>query len=291
MGTQASQQTAGSSARPFLRSSSPRDARGINGSEPFQWLVRAGFFARGIIYAVIATLTFALALGIGIKPAAANPQGALTVIGGAPLGRLALGIIAVSVLAYAIWKLWQAVRGHGPEGGGGARVRDRLANLGGSLVYLAFFGVAIAVFSGSAGNGSEEPKETASQLLGMPGGELLLGIAGTVLLAVSVYQAYDAISGSFAKDSKTGQMSHRRRRVFMVIGRVGIVARAIIFSLVGYFLLRAAIELHARLAVGVDGALARVHREPFGSWLLGLVAAGLLIFAAFSVLEGHHRRL
>jgi hypothetical protein len=256
-----------------------------------QWLVRAGFLARALTYAVIAALTLALALGIGVRPAAANPQGALAVINTGPLGRLALGIISAALLAYAVWKLVQAVRGRGPEGGGGEGVKDRLANLGGALMYLAFFGVSIAVLTGSAGNGSRQTKETASQLIGTPGGELLLGIAGVALLAISIHQAYAALTGRFANDNKVGQMDRSRRRVFMLLGRAGILARAVIFSLVGYFLVRAAIELHAGLAVGVDGALARVHQEPFGSWALALVAAGLFTFAAYSLLESRYRRL
>jgi hypothetical protein len=287
----ASHRAVGRANRSYARRRSSWWECHFGGSEPLQWLARAGFLARSLTYAVIAGLTVAIALNVDVRPAAANPQGALSVINSGPLGRVALGTISVALLAYAVWKLVQAVRGRGPEGGGGRAVWDRLANLGGGLVYVAFFGVAVAVLSGSVGNGSRQPKQTASQLLGIPGGEILLAIAGVALLLVSIYQAYDAISGRFANDNKIGQMSPERRRTFMVLGRVGILARAIIFSLVAYFLLRAAIELHAGLAVGVDGALARVHREPFGSWLLVLVAAGLFTFAAFSLLESRYRRL
>lgn len=260
-------------------------------AKPVRWLIRAGFLARCVTYTVIAALTLALALGIGLNHAAASPQGALSVINSGPLGRLALGIIAAAVLAYAVWKLVQAARGRGPEGGGGPSLKARLSNLGGGLMYVAFFGVAVAVLTGSVGNGSRQPRQTASRLLGIPGGEVLLGIAGLGLLVVSIYQAYDAISGRFANDNKLGQMSRKRRRAFMLLGRIGILARAIIFALVAYFLLRAAIELHAGLAVGVDGALGRIHREPLGSWVLALVAAGLFTFAAFSLLESRYRRL
>lgn len=288
---QASHRAVGRADRSYARTRSSWWARHVQARKPLHWPVRAGFLARALTYGVIAGLTLAIALDMDIRPAAANPQGALSVINSGPLGRLVLGIISAALLAYAIWKLVQAIRGRGPEGGGGPGVKDRLANLGGALVYLVFFGVAIGVLSGSAGNGSSQPKQTASQLLGIPGGEVLLGVAGIVLLGVSIYQAYDAISGRFASDNKVAEMRTARRRAFMLLGRVGILARAIIFSLVAYFLLRAAIELHAGLAVGVDGALARVHREPFGSWMLALVAAGLLTFAAFSLLEARYRQL
>jgi hypothetical protein len=290
-GVDASREPAGPSDRLPGRSFSPRPTLRLARSESLHWLVRVGFLARAITYGVIAGLTAALALGIEVRPASANPQGALAVICGAPLGRLMLAIISVALLAYAIWKLGQTVRGRGPEGGGGPGVRKRLASLGGGLIYLAFFAVSIAVLTGNTGNGSRQPRETASQLIGVPGGEVLLAVAGIGLLAVSIYQAYDAIRGDFANDNKIEQMSRARCRAFLVIGRVGLLARAVVFSLVGYFLLRAAIELHAGTAVGVDGALASVQREPLGSWLLTLVAVGLLTFAAFSVLEARYRRL
>jgi hypothetical protein len=86
-------------------------------------------------------------------------------------------------------------------------------------------------------------------------------------------------------------MGPAKRRLLMASGRVGLAARAIVFALVGYFLLRTAIDYEPSRAVGVDGALAHLHREPLGQWLLGLVAAGLLAFAVYSVLEGAYRRL
>jgi hypothetical protein len=42
--------------------------------------------------------------------------------------------------------------------------------------------------------------------------------------------------------------------------------------------------------VGVNGALERLQHQPLGQWLLGGVAAGLLTFAVFSLLEARYRR-
>jgi hypothetical protein len=254
-------------------------------------LVRAGFVARAIVYGVIGALALAVAFGAVIRPASPNPQGALSLINGVPLGRPALVIIAAGLLAYALWKLAQALVGRGPEGGGGADVKQRLANLGGGILYLAFFAVAVAVLIGSTGNGSAQPRSTAGQVLSLPGGDVLLGIAGIALLAISIYQIYDAISGNFANDNKVEQMSLAHWRGFMLVGRVGLIVRALVFGVVAYFLLRAAIDLKAGNAVGLDGALAALHRQSFGSFLLAFAAAGLLTFAVFSLLEARYRRL
>jgi hypothetical protein len=209
----------------------------------------------------------------------------------APLGKVVLVVIAAGLLAYALWKLAQGVLGRGPEGGGGHSLMERISNLAGGAVYLGFFVLAIEVLTGSAGISSSEPRQAASGVLGWPGGRVLVVIAGAGLVAISIYQAYEAIRGGFANDSKLEKMSPGTRRAFLGLGRVGLIVRAAVFALIGYFLIRTAIEFKASKAVGVDGALAKVHAQPLGPWLLAFVGAGLLVFAAFSFLEGRYRRL
>lgn len=267
------------------------DALAVERSEPFELLVRAGFATRAVTYGVIGGIALALALGVGPAPAAPNQQGALAFIAGAPLGRAVVALAAAGLLAYSLWKLGQAVLGRGPEGGGGPDLKDRVASAGGGVVYLGFFAVALRILFGSSSSGSGEASKTAAGVLGWPGGPALVGIAGAVLVAISLYQTYDAVRGGFAEDSKLGDMTASVRRLFMLLGRVGLAARALVFALVGYFVLRTAIDFNSREAVSLDGALARVHREPFGPWLLGLAAAGLLVFAIYSLFEARYRRL
>lgn len=271
--------------------SAERETETVEGSAPFRWLVRAGFIARGITYGVIGALALAVAFGAGTMGTTPNQQGALALIARTPVGRPALVVISAGLLAYALWKLTQGAFGRGPEGGGGTNWKDRVANLAGGVVYLLFVAVAIRVLTGNAGNSSSEPSHAASGLLGLPGGQLIVGIAGAGLLAISLYQLADALRGRFADDSKTEGMDSHEHRLFMWLGRIGLTARALVFGLIGYFLLRTAVEYNPHNAIGVDGALARLHHEPLGAWLVGLAGVGLLTFALFSLIEGRHRRL
>jgi hypothetical protein len=266
-------------------------ARAFERSQVFDWLVRAGFIARGVTYGVIGALAVALALGAGTMGATPNQQGALALIARSAVGRPALVLIAVGLLAYALWKLMQAVVGRGPEGGGSPRALDRISNAAGGIVYIAFFIVAVRVLAGSAGNAAHSSQHAVAGLLGWPGGAVIVGAAGVILIAISLYQMIDAIRGAFAEESKVGRLDEGERRVFMTLGRVGLGGRALVFGLVGYFLLRSAIDYNPSKAVGVDGALARLHGQPYGPWLVALVAAGLLAFATFSFAEAKYRRL
>jgi hypothetical protein len=73
--------------------------------------------------------------------------------------------------------------------------------------------------------------------------------------------------------------------------RIGLLARAIVFALVGYFLLRTPMTFNPGNAVGVDGALERLRHTALGPWLVGIAAVGLLTFAVFSLVEARYRRL
>jgi Domain of Unknown Function (DUF1206) len=259
--------------------------------QPLLWAVRAGFVTRSVTYGVIGAIALALAVGAGAAPAAPNQQGALALIAQAPLGRVAVAVAAVGLLAYALWKFSQAVFGQGPEGGGDSDAKDRVANAAGGIVYLAFFVVAVRILLGNSSSGSNAPSKTAAGVLGWPGGSVIVGIVGAVLIAVSLFQIYDASRGGFADDAKLHEMSPGERRLFMTLGRVGLIARALVFGLIGYFVLKTAIDFNPHEAVGLDGALGRVHHEPFGPVLLGLAAAGLLVFAVYSLFEARYRRL
>lgn len=278
---------AGSRAQPPRRGESKAEA--IAGSKPFRWSVRAGFLARAVTYAIVGVLALALAFGAGTMGASASQQGALALISRGWLGKLALIVIVVGLLAYAIWKFTQAAFGRGPEGGGGAGLWDRVTNVAGGVAYVVFFAVAVRALSGGSSSGGT--RHTADGVLGWPGGPVLVALGGGALVAISAYQIYDAVRGKFADEARTGRMGREERRLFMLLGRIGICARALVFVLVGYFFIRTAIEFNPSSAVGVDGALSKLHHQTLGTVLVALVAVGLLIFAAFSFFEARFRRL
>lgn len=268
-----------------------RETRAAERSQPFRWLVRAGFLARGITYGIVGALALALAAGAGTDGTPASQQGALALLNQGWLGKVALAVIAAGVLAYALWKLTQGILGRGPEGGGGTSLIDRAGNVAGGIAYIVFFAVAVRILTGAGGSSSGGPQHEAAGVLGWPGGPILVGLGGGILVGVSAYQLYDGLSGNFAQEAKTGEMGREQRRLFLALGRIGLSARALVFVLIGYFLVRTAFDYNPSSAVGVDGALARLHHQTFGPWLVGLVGVGLIVFAAFSFLEGRFRRL
>jgi hypothetical protein len=255
-------------------------------SDGFEWLARAGFAARGIVYVIIGILAIKLALGSGHT--SASQQGALRAIAVQPFGNVLLILIAIGLGGYALWRLARAALGHGPEGSDSGV--DRVAALASGVVYSGLCAIAVTILLGSSGGSGGAQKATAG-VLGWPAGTWLVGIAGIVLIGVGLYQGYRGVSRDFLEDSKTERMSPSTRRWITWIGTVGHLARMVVFGLVGVFLIRAAVDFNPDKAVGLDGALAKVDHASYGPFLLGLVAAGLIAFGIYSLSDARYRRI
>jgi hypothetical protein len=65
----------------------------------------------------------------------------------------------------------------------------------------------------------------------------------------------------------------------------------VVFGLVGYGLITAAIDYDPHKAIGLDGALREVVHASYGPLLLGLVAAGLIGFALFSIADARYHKI
>ncbi len=257
----------------------------IGRSRGFCWFARAGIAARGVVYVVIGVLAIQLALGAGGK--ATDQQGALHTIAKQPFGTMLLLLVAIGLAGYASWRLLRAALG-GTEGADDAK--DRIDGLASGISYAILCAAAVKILLGSGGGGSH-PDKTAGGVLGWPGGPWLVGLAGAIIIGVGVQQGYKGISRSFMEKSDTGRMHDHVERAYTAFGVFGHLARMVVFALIGYFLVKAAIEFNPDEAVALDGALAQLAKAPYGPVLLGLVAAGLIGFGAFSLVESRYRRV
>jgi fumarate reductase subunit D len=257
-------------------------------SRGFEWLARSGFVARGLIYGIIGILAIEVALGVG--GTTTNQQGALKTIAHQPFGKVLLILVAVGLAGYGLWRLLHALLGHGPEDPDSGF--ERIAALGSGIVYAGLCAIAVEILLGSGSSGgSGNTSKTTAGIFGWPGGTWLAAIGGAVLIGIGLYQGYRGISKDFLKDSKTEQMSAKVRNWIEWIGSFGHLARMVVFGLVGVFLIKAAIDYNPNNAVGLDGALAKLAHASYGSFLLGVVAAGLIAFGVYSLSDARYRRI
>ncbi len=272
---------------------SPADARSAGRrathSPAFEVLARVGFVARGVIYATIGLL--AIQVAIHSSNEKTNQRGAMQTIEKQPFGHWLLIAVAVGLGGYALWRFVQAFFGHGPEGGGDSSKTGRVIAASSGVCYAVMCALAVAILLGSSSQSSSSPHKSAAGLLGWPGGQWIVGVAGAIFLAVALFQGYKGLTRKFLEEDKTEQMGPTARRWVTVIGVVGHLARMVAFGLIGIFVVKAALDYAPSKAVGLDGALSRLAHQTYGTALLFVVAAGLVAFGLYSITDARYRRI
>lgn len=257
-------------------------------SDTFEALARAGFLARGVVYAIIGVLAIKLVFGAGGKTT--DQRGALKTVADQPFGKVLLILLAIGLAGYALWRFVHAALGHGPERNDSGL--DRVTALCSGIVYAGLCALAVVILLGSGGGGSStSPDKATAGVLGWSGGTWLVGLAGLVMIGVGAYQGYRAVTHDFLRDSKSEEMAPATRTSIKWIGTFGLLARMVVFVLIGVFLIEAAVQYDPSEAVGIDGALAKLANSPQGPLLLGVVAAGLIAFATYSFSDARYRRI
>lgn len=251
-------------------------------------LARFGYAARGVVYAFIGVLAIQAAFfGRGRTT---GPEGAIQTI--AEQSRMLLVLIAIGLFGYALWRFVQGIldpenKGNDPKG-----LVKRGAMVASGFIYGGLALLAFRLISqnggGSGGGGSQS---TTSTLLSMPFGRALVILAGISVIVAAAYQIHEAWTKKFQKRMKMGEMSPDERRMAIHTGQFGLAARGVAFLIVGWFLIQAALRHDPSQAQGLGGALETLASQPYGPYLLGIVAAGLVAYGAYSFLQARYRQI
>lgn len=253
-------------------------------------LTRIGYGVRGLIYITMGLLAVQVALGKG--GALANPQGAIVAIGKQPAGMFLLWIVLLGLVSYSLWGVVRAVMDPLHKG------RDAKGLLARFGFLVSAFGYAILVWptygyitgASQTASGSQTQKFIAS-IMAMPLGRWAIGILGLAVLAGGLYQIYLGFKADFDRQFQTYALTPKEVKLVTDVGRFGTSARGIVFALVGALISLAAYQANPSQPVGMDTALATLMHQPYGIWLLGVVAIGLIAFGFYSMLSGLWFRL
>ena len=252
-------------------------------------LARVGLVAMGVSYALVAVLAIELALGDG--GAATDRQGALQAIASKPFGRWLIVLLAGGFAAYAIWRLVEAFLDREDEGADAKGLAKRLGYLGRAAIYAGLCWTAIQLLVDSRSSSGGNQKEETAHVLSWPAGRWIVGAIALGILAAAAWNLYRGLARKYRKQLELREMSEAEERATDAVAMVGLVARGVVFGLVGVFLLRAAWDYEASKAVGIDGALRKLAAAPYGPWLLGIVATGLLAFGLFCLVQAVYRKV
>jgi hypothetical protein len=80
------------------------------------------------------------------------------------------------------------------------------------------------------------------------------------------------------------------RSVFYGVGRLGMLARGVVWSVIGAYFVVAAITQNPREALAIHGALIALARLSYGPWLLGTVSVGFIAYGLYELIVAWRRR-
>lgn len=251
-------------------------------------VARVGYFAKGVVYAGVGVLA-ALAAAGRAEGQTTGVHGALQTLAGHPFGAMLLALLAAGLVGHVIWRLWQGIADPARKGSDAGALVMRSGFVVSGLVYASAVVFALKTLAGQGDGGTDEAPAQAATLMSQPGGVWLVGVAGAGVIGVGLYQLYRAWRASF--ENKWTLMSSRTRCWATRTSRLGIAARAIVFLMCGSFLVHAAWRADPSEAKGVGGALAELAAQPYGRYLLGAAALGLICYGAYCALNGRYRRI
>ncbi|MBD2843932.1 DUF1206 domain-containing protein [Paenibacillus sp. IB182496] len=254
-------------------------------------MARIGYAAKAAVYVTIGVLAVMTAAGFGGD--LTDSKGAIAAIGSKPLGGVFLVVLGIGLIGYTVWCIVFAWLDPDGEGTSGKALAKRIGMLGSGLVHagLAYTALHMALAGGSGGSGGSGGKQSVTaKLLQQPFGALLIGIVGAAVIGYGVYQWVKAYRADFTKLFKTEKMSRTVSRTSVRIGKAGIVARGVVFAIIGYFLIQTAVQADPSETKGIDGALVELANQPYGSWLLGAVALGVVAYGVYTLILARYRR-
>ncbi|HEY2295909.1 MAG TPA: DUF1206 domain-containing protein [Thermoanaerobaculia bacterium] len=251
-------------------------------------LARIGYAARGAVYVLVGFLAVETAFGARSRPT--DTRGALQEMAGRSTALL--WAVAVGLAGYALWRIVQGLLNPERKRNDLKGLAHRVGRIGSGLIYggLAWAAVRIALGARNAGDGHAYRVWTA-KLMSEPFGRWLVAAVGIGVIAGGLYQIRRGWTERFRKEIRLQEMDATEREVALNSGKLGLVARGIVFLISGWFLVQAALRFDPRQARGLGGALAALAGQPHGAILLGLVAMGLIAFGAYSILLARYGRI
>jgi hypothetical protein len=254
-----------------------------------RWVCHIGYASEGVVYILVGFFAVQAAIGQHREPN--GSKGALAGLGGTPLGKALLVLLALGLSAFVLWELLVAFTDpEHPHDRGGRRVWARISHVFNGLLHSVLVGQALWILLGIATSDEKQSQENwTARGMALPGGPEMVGLVGVGILIFGLWQFYRAFSGD--KNKRVDLRHTPLRPLISALGIYGLAARGVLFGLVGLYLLNAYWYREPRYSAGIAGALGSLKQRPAGPWLLGIVAAGLISYGLFQIGKERYRRM
>lgn len=258
----------------------------------------AGFFTKGVVYILIGGLTFLAAFDKGGDISSTN--GAVRYLITLPMGKILGAIIALGLVAYTLWRFYQALflpKTFEPNGNlksGFKRLRFFYSGVFYGLIAYSFIKPFLNIFfvdNEENSNEGVEEKAALWELLSTDWGKALIWLLALLVAGQAIWQFNIARGEKFMKKiDKNPEIKHEYDFICKS-GKLGYFSRGVVFGIISFFLIKVILEHNADLYTGTEGALQYLLSFSYGSFLLGATALGLLGYGIFHIMVARHSNL
>lgn len=257
----------------------------------------AGFFTKGVVYSLVGILTFMAAFDLGGD--IASTDGVINFLLSLPLGKLLGAMVAVGLLAYTLWRLYEML--FLPRFSGGSKKAKKGFKRFRYFYSAVFYGFIAYSFakplikdlggkeaSPSPSGGNTEQKAALWELLSSDYGKYVIWALAIIVAGQALWQFKLGYSGKFMKKIDNYPDIRHEYDVIRNSGRLGYAARGTVFGIISFFLIKVILQHNAEAYKGTEGALQYLLSFSYGSFLLGATALGLLGYGIFNIMVARH---
>ncbi|GAA2039848.1 DUF1206 domain-containing protein [Agromyces tropicus] len=269
----------------MMTDTSKAAASAAQNSKAFEVAARIGYVVLGIVHIVIGAIAISVSVGAG--GGEADQSGAMQQLVQLPFGVVLLWVIALGLFALAIWQVTEAFLERDPDSK--KKWGHRVKYVGTAIAYVSIAVTSLVYALGGRSNSDQSSQTLSAQLLATPGGVFLLVLVGLVVLGIGIAFVYRGATQRFAKHLSLP--SGAVRTGTLALGTVGYIAKGIAVGIVGILFVIASLTQDPEKAGGLDAALKSLADLPFGTVLLWLVGAGLIVYGIYCFARSRYSRM
>lgn len=255
----------------------------------FEWIGRAGWLAKGLVYALVGVLFLRIAW-TGGRGDEASQAGAIELLADTPFGSVLLVALGIGLALYVAWRFFSVVM---PGDWTGGALINRIGYAVSAITYAGLLATTIGFLRSRGGDGGGSEDRTVEglvkEVLAVPAGRIIVVLAGIAVIGIGVAFARKGWTRSF-REQISGDYGLEGTLIDR-LGTIGWIARGVSMGIIGFFLARAAWLHDPDEAAGLDDSIRQIVGHPLGRAMAVAVGLGFVAFGVFAALSARYRDL